>query len=230
MSETVHIIYRFIFDDCAEETVPLRLARADFALELPEGPPPAWTRLDFHTCEGCPLTGTGAAACPFALALSGFIERFDTRDSFEPAQIEVTTAQRVISSRRALQQGMAALVGLVGAASGCPRFTFLRPMARFHLPFASEEETLFRIFSSFLLGAYLRSGGSGALSLDVDELRRHSAEVEQVNRGMADRLRAAFTRDAVVNAIVILDIFAQAVPYVVDDALNELRYLYGLDG
>lgn len=228
MSETVHIIYRFIFDDGGEETVTLRLARADFALETPVEPAPDWTALNFHTCDGCPLAGTGAAACPFALGLSGFIERFDTRDSFDPVRIEVTTAQRVISSQRSLQQGMAALVGLVGATSGCPRLAFLRPMARFHLPFASEEETLFRVFSSFLLGAYLRSGGSGALSLDVDELRRHSAEVEQVNRAMANRLRAAFSKDAVVNAIVILDIFAQAVPYVVDDALKELRYLYGL--
>lgn len=227
--DSVDLTYRFTFDDGTTDLVEVHIRRADFLAFPAPGPASDWTALDFHTCDDCPLVGTGIAACPFARALAGLVERFDHRNSFDMADIQVTTAQRVISSRRPLQQGMASLIGLLGATSGCPHLVFLRPLARFHLPFASEEETLFRVFSSFLLGAYLRSGGSGALSLDVNELRHHSAAIERVNRAMADRIRAAFSKDAVVNAIVILDIFAQAVPYVVDDALKELRYLYGLE-
>lgn len=227
-TDDISITYRFTIDGGTTETVTLTMGHADFVITPPAEPPPAWTALSFHPCENCPLPPEDGAVCPFARALSGFIERFDCYDSFQMADVEVITPQRTISSRRPLQQGMAGLVGLAGAASGCPVLAFFRPMARFHLPFATEEETLLRTFSSFLLGRYLQEGGNGAVCIDVEGLRAHSAAAATVNRGMADRIRAAFTKDAVVNAIVILDMFAQAVPYVLKDALAELRYLYGL--
>lgn len=227
--EDVSITYRFAIEGGAAETVRLTMEKADFVAQPPDGTSPAWAALDFHPCAECPLAPAPGASCPFARLLSGFIGRFDRYDSFTMAEVEVTTPNRTISAKRPLQQGMASLVGLAGATSGCPRLAFFRPMARFHLPFASEEETLFRTFSIFLLGRYLESGGSGTAAVGVEGLRAHYADAEAVNRGMAERIRAAFAKDAVVNAIVILDIFAQAVPYVVDDALNELRYLYGLD-
>ena len=34
-------------------------------------------------------------------------------------------------------------------------------------------------------------------------------------------------RDVVVNAVVILDMFARAVPFAIEDGLNELRAMYG---
>lgn len=223
------ITYRFAMDDGTTETVALTMRHGDFVIEPPAEAPLPWAALSFHPCQDCPLPPQDGAVCPFAQVLSGFIGRFDRYDSFQMADVEVVTPQRTISSRRPLQQGMASLVGLAGAASGCPRLAFFRPMARFHLPFATEEETLFRTFSSFLLGRYLQEGGNGLVGLDVEGLRGHCAATEKVNRGMAERIRAAFSKDAVVNAIVILDVFAQAVPYVVKDALAELRYLYGLD-
>jgi len=224
----INITYRFTVDGGTTETVALTMGHDDFVITPPSGAPPAWTALSFHPCTDCPLPPEDGAICPFAHVLSGFIERFDRYDSFQMADVEVITPQRTISPRRPLQQGMAALLGLAGAASGCPRLACFRPMARFHLPFASEEETLFRVFSTFLLGRYLQEGGNGMVAIDVEGLREHSAAAEKVNRGMADRIRAAFKKDAVVNAIVILDMFAQAVPYVVKEALAELRYLYGL--
>ncbi|EME70054.1 hypothetical protein H261_10244 [Paramagnetospirillum caucaseum] len=228
-TDATTITYRFTIDGGTTETVSLTMRQADFTIEPSEQPLPHWTALAFHPCKDCPLPPDEGAICPFAGVLSGFIGRFDRYDSFQMADVEVISPLRTVTSRRSLQQGMASLVGLAGAVSGCPRLAFFRPMARFHLPFASEEETLFRIFSTFLLGRYLEAGGNGMIGLDVAGLREHSAAAEKVNHGMADRIRAAFTKDAVVNAIVILDIFAQAVPYVMNDALAELRYLYGLD-
>jgi hypothetical protein len=225
----IRISYNFAVENGEQETVDLIMRQSDFVIETPFSTPPDWTALAFHACDDCPLAPEAGAVCPFARVLSEFIERFDRYDSFQMADIEVTTPQRTITSRRPLQQGLASLIGLAGAASGCPRLAFFRPMARFHLPFASEEETLFRTFSTFLLGRYLRGGGNGQIDLDIEGLRAHSTAAEKVNRGMAGRIRAAFTKDAVINAIVILDIFAQAIPYVMDDALAELRYLYGLD-
>ena len=46
------------------------------------------------------------------------------------------------------------LIGIYMVTSGCPIMDKLRPMARFHLPFASTEETIYRAISTYLLGQY----------------------------------------------------------------------------
>lgn len=187
-----------------------------------------WTRLDFHPCTHCPLTVETSPECPLALALSSFVHGFDEFYSYDIAVVEVVTSQRTVVAQRPLQDAMASIIGLAGAASGCPHLAFFRPMARFHLPFASEQETLFRAFSTHLLQEYLSHGGSREIAIGVDGLEAQYRAVAEVNRCMADRIRAAFERDAVVNAIVILDTFAQAVPFVVHQALKELRPLFDL--
>lgn len=223
------ISYRFFTGKQAPLAVDLLFDRRTFKLDIPaQAPRPDWTRLGHHRCPNCTLPDD-CAHCPAALGISMFLPTFKDAVSHDKAVVEVETGHRTIVAKTTLQTGLGSLIGLVCATSGCPLTRFLRPMARFHLPFASEEETLFRTFSIFLLGRYLESGGSGTVSVGVEGLRAHYADAEGVNRGMAERIRAAFSKDAVVNAIVILDIFAQAVPYVVDDALAELRYLYGLD-
>ena len=139
------------------------------------------------------------------------------------------TDQRTVVAERPLQDAMASIMGLIGATSGCPHLDFFRPMARFHLPFASEQETLVRAFSIHLLGEYLRAGGEGEIAIGVQGLNTRYRAVATVNQSMAERLRAAFERDAGVNAIVILDTFARAVPFVVEEALRELRPLFDLN-
>jgi len=47
-----------------------------------------------------------------------------------------------------------------------------------------------------------------------------------VNSGMAERLRAGLSRDALVNGLIILDTFANPVPYVTDRSLAEIRYIF----
>jgi hypothetical protein len=37
------------------------------------------------------------------------------------------------------------------ATSGCRYTAYFKPMARFHLPFANEEETAYRAISMYLL-------------------------------------------------------------------------------
>ncbi|MBI3514516.1 MAG: hypothetical protein HY060_10700 [Proteobacteria bacterium] len=200
---------------------------ATFALEQPADKPPAdWAKLEFHQCPHCPLTPAESPLCPFAHGLSGFVERFEDFRSFDQATIEVVTDGRTVVAEKPLQDGMASLVGLIGATSGCPHLDYFRPMARFHLPFARDDETLFRVFAMYLLGRYLKDGAVGRATLD--DLRALTESATRVNRGMADRVRAAFNRDVVVNAVIILDMFARAVPFAIEDGLNELRAMYGL--
>ncbi|GEO81834.1 DUF6901 family protein [Pararhodospirillum oryzae] len=225
--EPATVTYLFHLAAGRDERITLRFAPETHLL-LPEDgdAPPAWTHLAFHPCAPCPLAPTPGALCPFARALGGFVHRFDAFYSYERAVVEVITAQRTMVAPCSLQEALASIAGLIGATSGCPLLAFFRPMARFHLPFASEQETLVRAFSLHLLGEYLKAGGSGARPVSVEALEARYAAVSEVNRGMANRLRAAFSRDAAVNAIIILDTFAQAVPFVAGEALAELRPLF----
>lgn len=187
---------------------------------------PDWARLDFHQCQHCPLTPEDSPFCPLAEVMSGFIEGFDRFYSYEEAVIEVVTKNRTVIGKKPLQHGMASLIGLIGATSGCPHLAFFRPMARFHLPFARDDETLYRVFSMFLLSRVLKDGQCS--SVDLAELQSLTTAATLVNRDMAKRIRAAFEKDVVVNAIITLDSFAQAVPFVIEERLNELRVMFAI--
>lgn len=220
------IAYTFHLAGGRRERIGLKFDPTTFLL-LPE--PAAtepWIALDVNKCPNCPLSAAIQPECPFAKALAGFIHGFDEFYSYEKAVVEVVTGQRTIISNHPLQDGMASIIGLIGATSGCPHLAFFRPMARFHLPFASEEETLFRMFSTFLLGEYLQAGGRGDAMIGVAGLQARYEAVAIVNRSMAERIRSAFSKDVVVNAIIILDTFAQAAPYVIRDKLEELRHIF----
>ncbi|MBV8167052.1 MAG: hypothetical protein JO021_09690 [Alphaproteobacteria bacterium] len=224
---TPTITYRFHLPD-GIEAITLRFDPATFVLETPADKPAAdWARLEFHQCPHCPLEAGQSPLCPFAHGLSGFVERFDDFRSYEEATIEVVSDGRVVVAHKPLQDGMASLMGLVGATSGCPHLAFFRPMARFHLPFARDDETLYRVVSMYLLGRFLADGALDTASLA--DLRALTEAATRVNRGMADRIRAAFTKDVVVNAVVILDMFARAVPFAIEEGLRDLRVMYGSD-
>ena len=50
--------------------------------------------------------------------------------------------------------------------------------------------------------------------------------VSILNKAVAERLRAATETDSSVNAIILLDVFAQALPFVIEESLEEIRYLF----
>ena len=128
-----------------------------------------------------------------------------------------TSAQRVLSS----------LLGLILALSDCPVTAFLKPMARFHLPFASEEETLFRSVSAYLLRQYFQRLRGAPVDLDLSGLAARYRALEVVNQSLAERLRAASSRDATINAITLLDIFTKVLPVSIDRSLAQLEHLFG---
>jgi hypothetical protein len=227
-TDVTAITYRFHLAAGVQD-VTLQFDPASFLLQNDASvAAPAWAALDFNKCPHCPLTTQDTPTCPFASALAGFIAHFDAFYSYEEVAIEVVTETRTAIATKPLQQGMASLVGLIGATSGCPHLAFFRPMARYHLPFARDDETLYRVFSMYLLGRYLEGGDLPTGPAMMDGLVTLNEAATVVNRGMAERVRAAATKDVVINAVVILDMFAQAVPYVVADDLDELRAMFGM--
>jgi len=211
------IIYRFHLPDGVEE-IRLAFDPDDFLLQtLPDTPPPAWAMLDFHKCVHCPLSSQESPACPFAFALSGYVDAFGHLHSHEEVDIEVITPARHITARKPLQSGIASMVGLIGATSGCPHLAFYRPMARF----AEEGETLYRVVSLFLMRGLLAEESD-----DMDRLNAVMIDVCKVNESMAERIRDGFDKDAMVNALVVLDCFAMTVPMAIESRFDGLKRLF----
>jgi hypothetical protein len=223
------ISYRFFVGTGQPMVVDLAFDRKSFLLLVPDDVPrPAWAKLEYSRCPNC-LLADDCGYCPSALGIATFLGQFEHSVSHEKAVIEVETANRTIVAKSTLQSGMASLIGLVCATSGCPLTKFLRPMARFHMPFADESETLFRSFSSWLLTAYMRSrlGGGGEVSLDG--LKDNYRELSVMNACLAERLRKGVKRDAALNAVIILDLFAQIAPDNIDGGFEDIMDIFSVE-
>jgi hypothetical protein len=187
---------------------------------------PAWTKLDFHQCSNCPLTVVTHLYCPLAANIVNVVQQFDGLISYEKVRIEIVTKERRISQRTTVQKGISSMLGLVIATCGCPHTEFFKPMARFHLPLASKEETVFRATSMYLLAQYYLKKECRIADFEFEGLTRIYHNIQIVNLAIAERLRAAAITDSSINAIVILDSYAQALPLAIEKSLAEIRPLF----
>jgi hypothetical protein len=158
-----------------------------------------------------------------ARSIAPIVNRFNDVISFDELDVEVTTPERTISKRTTSSAALRSLLGLVMACSGCPHVAIFRPMARFHLPFASEEETTFRAVATWLVAQHFRHRDGETATWDLDGLRQVYAEMQVVNRATCDRLRAATRTDSSINAVAMLDVYAWMVPHFIRTALEEIR-------
>lgn len=218
------LIYRFSLPDSKERVFDLELDR-DTALLTSNTPadPPAWTELAFNQCMGCPLDKNKVSHCPAALHLSSVIDGFADLVSYDQVRVAVESEERSVVATLSAQQALASLMGLLMASSGCPRTAVFRPMARFHLPFSSEAETAYRVAAMYLVAQHLAARAGGEPDLELENLENVYRGVHAVNRGMATRLRAASRQDAIVNAIVLLDVYSSLVPAAIHDILDEIK-------
>jgi len=75
----------------------------------------------------------------------------------------------------------------------------------------------------YLVAQHFIARDGGTPDLALEHLERVYRGVHTVNRGMAQRLRAASRQDAVVNAIVLLDVYTSLVPAAIHEILDELK-------
>lgn len=221
---TQKLTYRFALPDSKERVFHLELDRDTALLTSKTVPnPPAWTELTFNQCVGCPLDKDKVSHCPAALHLANVIEGFADLVSYDQVRVTVESDERSVVATLSAQQALASLMGLLMACSGCPRTAVFRPMARFHLPFSSEAETAYRVAAMYLVAQHFIARDGGEPDLELENLGTVYRGVHAVNRGMATRLRAASRQDAVVNAIVLLDVYSSLVPAAIHDILDEIK-------
>jgi hypothetical protein len=216
--------YRFTLPDSRERVFALELDRDTAQLTSPPPvDPPAWTELKFNQCNGCPFEADKVSHCPAALHLASVIDGFADLVSFDTVGVTVESEERSVSATLSAQQALSSLMGLIMASSGCPKTAVFRPMARFHLPFSSESETAYRVAAMYLLAQHFIARAGGKADLGLEDLERVYRGMHAVNRGMAQRLRAASRQDAIVNAIVLLDVYSSLVPAAIHDILEEIK-------
>ena len=120
--------------------------------------------------------------------MANAVEPLQALVSFDTVAVTVVQAGRSVQVETTAQQALSSVLGLVMATSGCPWTDHLRPMARFHLPFASEAETVYRSISMFLLAREINDGGRAQGFAGLQDLYRN---LHVVNRDMSRRLGAA---------------------------------------
>ncbi len=227
MDQALIISYRFIFPDNREELIEVKIDRQNME-SLPDDsdPLPGWCKLDFHQCPNCPLPTGPQTYCPLASRLVRLMATCQNVLSYDKVKMEVITPERMVTKNTTAQRAVSSLMGLVMATSGCPHMTFLKPMARYHLPFATREETIFRVVSTYLLEQYFRHKQAQSVDLDLEDLKKIYGEIQIINKAMTSRLLTVSVKDAAINAVVQLDIFAKTLPSSIEDSLEEIRYLF----
>ena len=197
----------------------------------PAAPPtpvnaPEWTKLDFHRCENCSYTQSDH--CPVALALVAPSATIGQMVSHQATTITVHTPERTYSKHTDVQEGLGSMLGLIMATSGCPSTAFFRPAAWFHLPFATFEETLYRIGGMWMLRQYFHDDKITNLHSIMEQMSPAYQDVNLVNKGIFNRLKAAsITKmDAPFNAVTILSSFSMMIPFSIDTALDDIRDIF----
>ncbi len=224
---TITIVYDFAFPDGASKAYTVELDRATLSYRHPAAEqPPAWARLENNQCGHCPLKPAEHPYCPVATNLATLVEFFKDKASVAEATVTVTTEERTYVKQLPLQRGIFGIFGLVMATSSCPYMDFLKPMARFHLPFSTAEETIVRSVSMYLLRQYFVAKRGEQPDLGLEHLETHYENIQKVNDGILERIKGVVKNDADLNALIILQGFADLLTMAISKDLSKIEPLF----
>ena len=164
MSEPLRIRYRLDLPDGSQKTLRFQLRPDDFQALRIRRPPirRSGPSSNSTAAPNCPLNEQDHPHCPAALQMASALEPLKALVSFDTVGVTVLQFERKVYAETTVQQAMSSVFGLIMATAGCPWTDRLRPMARFHVPFAGETETLYRSVSMYLLSRELVPQSSAA--------------------------------------------------------------------
>ena len=186
---------------------------------------PQWARMDYASCEHCPLK-PGTEYCPIAVNFAPVVDEFRDVLSVKTATVEVETAERKYFKKTSVQEALFPLLGIYMSASGCPSMEKLKPMVRYHLPFATIDETIYRVITMYVTAQYMRMQSGMEPDWELKGITEMYDQVNRVNQAFCRRLTKAANEDALVNAVVILDAFGSLVKMPTAQGAERLRKLF----
>ncbi|MBL7148660.1 MAG: hypothetical protein ISS80_01170 [Candidatus Cloacimonetes bacterium] len=226
--ELLEFIYNFIQDNGSKKEFHIKLhPRTLELIHEPHGKLPTWTNLEFNQCSNCPLIKEEHEYCPVAANIVQITEFFKESSSFEEVDIQLDTEEREYSKRTSMQKGVSSMLGIIMVTSGCPILNKLKPMVRFHLPFANIEETIYRAVSMYLVKQYFRKRKGLEPDWELHSLMDNYKEIHIVNQAFYKRLSFMKGKDANVNALIILDNFANYINFTLDsNKLSKIEWMF----
>jgi len=190
--------------------------------ELPE-----WTKLKNFKCPHCPLDENKNEFCPLAISIRQVLLFFNETPSFEKAKITVDSKERQYIKNVDVQTGVSSLMGIIMPTSGCPVLAKLKPLVKFHLPFSTIEETEFKVFSMYLLAQFLKMKNGKEPDWEMKNLNELYNDILLLNQNVAEKISKIGAMDAGINAVVILNNFADSVTFGLDTKdLTHLEKLF----
>lgn len=225
------INYKFSFKFNDERTIkfdikiePLTMTLLRDSFEYPE-----WTKMEHFRCNHCPLNGDEYKYCPVAVNLHCVINSFNNVSSFDKVFIEVTSDDRGYYKQTDVQSGVSSLIGILMVTSGCPIMGKLKPMVRFHLPFATLEETEYKVFSMYLLAQFMRKTNGKNPDWELKKLQKFYDVIKILNLNVASKIADLEAKDASINAVVVLNNFADIVTFNIEEQDLSNFNLYFID-
>ncbi|MEE9465475.1 MAG: hypothetical protein V3W14_07905 [Candidatus Neomarinimicrobiota bacterium] len=220
--------YTFSFPDGQEIACPVELDPDSLEYRPPANQTiPAWARSEDWPCVECDLANKRHGHCRVVRNIAVIVEQFRDVASFDIADVTVESDQRTYSRRQIpVQDALSSLLGLILTTSGCTVLDLLRPMARLHLPFASVEETTLRAVSTYLLAQYFRLKHGLSVDWNLDGLLEIYRRIGAININVCEQLRTAVSQDASLNAVIVLDTFAQMLHGSIETEMAQFERLF----
>ncbi len=227
-NRTITFNYKFKFGGGLEKEFHVKLDNKTLNLiKTKKESYPEWTELKYLKCPNCPLHEDHHAFCPVAVNLVDLVDFFQAAISYEEVELLIETEARGYIKHTTLQQAIHSLMGIYMVTSGCPIMEKLKPMVRYHLPFATLRETQYRVMSMYLLAQYFLHKRGKEPDWDLTNLVKIYDDIRIVNKSFFQRLAHIKIEDATLNALVKLDMFAQHVSFSIDrNVLDEMEYLF----
>ena len=227
-SEEITYIYQFNFEDGSQKDFKVvidantLLIKRDNNLLMPE-----WTELKNFKCPHCPLNEKETAHCPVAVNLVAVIEEFYGCASYDMVDIKITTEARQYYKKDSLQVGVSSFIGILMVTSGCPIMGKLKPMVKFHLPFASLEETEYRVLSMYMLAQYFLWKRGNKPDWEFQNLTHIYEDIRILNQNVCKRIADLEQKDTSINSVVVLNNFADYVSFNIDQKMmDEVEMLF----
>jgi hypothetical protein len=220
--------FSFLFEDGKEKKVEIRIDESTLNLIRPQiKVPPKWTEITNFKCPHCPIDVDKFKYCPLAVNLNDVISDFTEFHSYDEVNVTIWTNARTYSKNTSLQSGLGSLLGIVMVANDCPVMGKLKPMMRYHLPFATLEETDYRVLSMYLLAQYVIAKRGGEPDWEMKNLKNLYEDIKLLNQNVCNKLKEIESKDALVNAVVKLNSFAEHVTFLLSkNMMQRLEILF----
>jgi len=183
---------------------------------------PDWTHLGCHQCPNCPFDSSDYLYCPVAIEIAEIAHHFANTTSIERTDVWVHTDDRSFFKNVDMQSALRSLFGLIMASGPCPILSRLKPLAHFHLPFATLQETIHRLVGTYLASQYILHNDGQEADWELKGIEEIYHELKPVNLHLMKRIRIAASEDANINAIQSFISIASIVEMGVDDIVEKM--------